>query len=1195
MIHKKQLLITVLFIVALLFPLVSASPELIQQARNEVSTWQTQTNYETNQLVKYEEIIYKVIQTHISQEGWQPPNVPALFSEYSFQDLGEITVWKQPTGVQDSYNEGDRVEHLGIIYKSIIEANVWKPSEHPNLWENLGTPTELREQGQSVVIDGNVIYNSFASITIINGSNDLTSVELEDKRITATKNTEENNIYQLTFYTGNHNIPYAIRNEETGEVNQRIYSNEGYLTTTVRGFSTWTATIPDCIIGFSDRCDYAPLENYISSPNDVTQINVLGASSEGVSYDIEMEVDLTNPPTSNEVYTIEDYIWSALFISESTPRVLLFDIETEDSQVTNPIEQTYNMAIWLNGNIALGNTFDVTIINDTTPQSNEGLTDAIHYWSFDEGTGTTAEDLGSGQRDLTDATNLWTTSGKINGGLQSDNSSRVSATGTFGSFTDFSLNFWINIPEYKANNWIGVDTNSQINLRVSGGGSLRLNILDTGWFNVGSISLDTWHMITIVREGSTIKTYINNVEEDSRSISGTISPNTFYLMGNGGSSRYNGKLDEFLVYDFGITTTQIEELYNNGEGLNPYAEQLPPEQIASIATQIINVSSFGIADFLELDYDNYFNYAEIDYAIINYELSNGTTGTINHTIGTSEKMVKIPTIDTELPFTEFILVSDVRILYLVNDAVPSSRNSTWNMQLCNEGGCNNTDFDVEVIGIGEGNLFNPIPDKNALFNEVFSIFVDEHINVFNYTNLTLTYNDTFVTVDLNNDFIHPDIEIIDWNSDGTRYTISVFETIIEDLEITINAQSNREYSTGTYKIITETFTLDVAPMETPDVIQELPNRFFTESGTYVLIDDYSNYWDTTTEYDLIRTTFPEKNGVLNTDYTNISDLPFTSEYEGINVEVTTTGINVIVDKETLIEEQEYVYQWTIGLCNEAQETFFCSNQQFQVIVGDGITINPPSKEILPFNTIRFIELENIFQGENLTYYINYSGVELFFSNTYLVALEDETIYTGIDTDITFNNITNVYTDTETSNEWNYSDVLFFLCLVCVDGKTDVTALEQTHEDSFIIGAYESGNLNNIGEEGLWGEVTQEFSITETGEPTTPPPSTIGVGVGSFIQDFLGFFPSREDLGLAGSMLLVIIIMGVTLGVGYAMTVLQPESSTLLTIGYGVLLLAEFVFFVALGYIPIWILVLGSIAVTTIALTIGKSVIVGRND
>ena len=78
-----------------------------------------------NQRLQHHGKLYKVVQPHTSQEGWEPDKTPALFTE--IPKPGEIPEWKQPTGVQDAYAKDDKVRHNGQIWQSDVDNNVWEP------------------------------------------------------------------------------------------------------------------------------------------------------------------------------------------------------------------------------------------------------------------------------------------------------------------------------------------------------------------------------------------------------------------------------------------------------------------------------------------------------------------------------------------------------------------------------------------------------------------------------------------------------------------------------------------------------------------------------------------------------------------------------------------------------------------------------------------------------------------------------------------------------------------------------------------------------------------------------------------------------------------------------------------------------------------------------------------------------------
>ena len=86
--------------------------------------WQADTWYAIGDRRQYNELLYRCVQAHTSQVGWEPPNVPALWVRTSTEEWPE---WIQPTGAQDAYNTGDKVTHNSKHWISSVDANVWEP------------------------------------------------------------------------------------------------------------------------------------------------------------------------------------------------------------------------------------------------------------------------------------------------------------------------------------------------------------------------------------------------------------------------------------------------------------------------------------------------------------------------------------------------------------------------------------------------------------------------------------------------------------------------------------------------------------------------------------------------------------------------------------------------------------------------------------------------------------------------------------------------------------------------------------------------------------------------------------------------------------------------------------------------------------------------------------------------------------
>ena len=98
--------------------------------------WGIGVEYAADQRVQYAGKLYRVVQAHTSQAGWEPPAVPALFTEVA--KPGEIPVWVPPTGAHDAYSKGAMVyypDQNGHIYRSLVDGNAYSPEAYPAGWE----------------------------------------------------------------------------------------------------------------------------------------------------------------------------------------------------------------------------------------------------------------------------------------------------------------------------------------------------------------------------------------------------------------------------------------------------------------------------------------------------------------------------------------------------------------------------------------------------------------------------------------------------------------------------------------------------------------------------------------------------------------------------------------------------------------------------------------------------------------------------------------------------------------------------------------------------------------------------------------------------------------------------------------------------------------------------------------------------
>lgn len=86
--------------------------------------WAADTAYEAAVRVSYENKLYKCVQAHTSQEGWEPPDTPALWTEVAKPGQGDTPDNPIPYNnnmelVKDKYYSQD-----GVVYICIRDTGI---------------------------------------------------------------------------------------------------------------------------------------------------------------------------------------------------------------------------------------------------------------------------------------------------------------------------------------------------------------------------------------------------------------------------------------------------------------------------------------------------------------------------------------------------------------------------------------------------------------------------------------------------------------------------------------------------------------------------------------------------------------------------------------------------------------------------------------------------------------------------------------------------------------------------------------------------------------------------------------------------------------------------------------------------------------------------------------------------------------
>lgn len=97
--------------------------------------WAVGQAYAIGDIVRVDDIPYRVLQAHTSQADWTPATAASLYTPLRQTQGAAPDEWVAPTGAHDAYQTGDRVTFNGSVYESLIDANVYSPTAYPAGWQ----------------------------------------------------------------------------------------------------------------------------------------------------------------------------------------------------------------------------------------------------------------------------------------------------------------------------------------------------------------------------------------------------------------------------------------------------------------------------------------------------------------------------------------------------------------------------------------------------------------------------------------------------------------------------------------------------------------------------------------------------------------------------------------------------------------------------------------------------------------------------------------------------------------------------------------------------------------------------------------------------------------------------------------------------------------------------------------------------
>ena len=88
--------------------------------------WASGVAYTTGYKVQRSGKLWRCLQDHTSQDGWEPDSAPSLWAKVLIPDETVVPEWEQPRST-NPYSAGDKVLHNGKTWVSDIDNNVWEP------------------------------------------------------------------------------------------------------------------------------------------------------------------------------------------------------------------------------------------------------------------------------------------------------------------------------------------------------------------------------------------------------------------------------------------------------------------------------------------------------------------------------------------------------------------------------------------------------------------------------------------------------------------------------------------------------------------------------------------------------------------------------------------------------------------------------------------------------------------------------------------------------------------------------------------------------------------------------------------------------------------------------------------------------------------------------------------------------------
>jgi hypothetical protein len=252
---------------------------------------------------------------------------------------------------------------------------------------------------------------------------------------------------------------------------------------------------------------------------------------------------------------------------------------------------------------AAGNSATSSPITVTVSNSN-----LVAAYSFNEGSGTSVNDLSGKGNVGSTASTTWSATGKYGGALSFNGTNslvNVSDSNSLDLTNGMTLEAWVNPSNVtgwktfitKENGTNNLAYSLSANNNTSGAANqrpvsrIRIGTVTQTVTGTTKLALNTWTHVASTYDGATLRLYVNGVQVSSLAVTGSMTTTTNLLRIGGspalGAQYFTGLIDEVRIYNRALTATEIQT------DSNTPLQQDTIAPTASITNPLANATSTG--------------------------------------------------------------------------------------------------------------------------------------------------------------------------------------------------------------------------------------------------------------------------------------------------------------------------------------------------------------------------------------------------------------------------------------------------------------------------------------------------------------------------------------------------------------------------------------------------------------------------